>query len=107
MPIDLDAIASDTVPVDVNWKGHVAKIKYRPSALTTRNIETMQAADDESETFLTFVMKFLADWDITKGKKKVPISVEGLRDVPLPFIRACVDEIMEDSGKGADEEGKA
>lgn len=101
MPIDLSNLAADEVTVVIFWSDDEAKVTYRPSALTTRTVEKMQAAsEDEAEVFLDFLTKVMARWDVTAKKKKVPITIDALKDVPLTFLRAVVIGIMEDSGRG-------
>lgn len=100
MPIELSNMAADVVPVVVYWGEDECKVSYRPSAITTRRVEQLQAAEDDSDAFLDFITAVLASWDVTSGGEVVPITVDALKDVPLPFIRAIVITIMEDSGRG-------
>jgi hypothetical protein len=100
MPLDLDAVAADLADATCYWQEEEVKIKYRPSAITTRTVESLNKSDDDdAEPFLEFVVSVLADWDVTRGKKKVQISTDTLRDIPLKFLRAIVSTIMEDSGR--------
>lgn len=103
MGFDLNALAGKTAQVQVHFMGHTAIVTYDPSFLTA---DTMRkAGSNDDGIFGEFMTGLIKDWDLTKGKRKVPITPAGLSTVPIVFLRAVYQTVLRDSGD--DSEGKA
>lgn len=106
MPIDLDDVAADVCRTIAFWGDSEVQIGYRPSVITTRRVQQIRSAKESDDTvFLKFLCDVLAEWDVTRKGEAVPINPEGMKDIPLAFIRAIVMTIMQDSGRN--DSGKA
>ena len=103
MALDLNAIATKRAAVTVNFMGQSAVVKYNPSLLTQSMVDEFRQGGDED--FLKSFCKVVVDWDVKKGTKKVPLTVAGLKDVPILFMRAVYKQIMADDSE-VDEQGK-
>ena len=105
MALNLNSLANKTAKVDVPFMGEVAKVTYDPSYITRDTLT--EATTKSDEAFLEMFCTLVKDWDVTKGKTKVPLTVKALSSVPLVFLRAVFQTIMAEAGDGAaDEEGK-
>jgi hypothetical protein len=99
MSLDLNALASRTV----DFMGQSAKITYNPSVLTSANFNRTKQGDEE---FAAFFTELVTDWDVKRGAKKVPLTLVGLQGVPILFLKAVFQQIMQ-LKDGDVEEGKA
>lgn len=94
MAITLSSVKMDTASVDVEFGGETATIIYKPLQITQEKMEMMDKEVDGSQRFLCEVVK---SWDVLYSpKKKVPLTLAGLRSLPLPFIQKCVLAILGD-----------
>jgi hypothetical protein len=102
MGIDLGSIALDEAHTVVKFGGQEAKVKYRPSVLTTRRLEQIQAEieAENSSAFLAFLPEAIIEWDVTKEGEMFPLSEDALKDLPLVFVRAVYLAILSDAGQG-------
>lgn len=96
MAFDLAAVAVNQASLTVDFMGQSAKIVYKPSVITQEALEKTT----EDDGFLSFFTECVATWDVTNGKKKVPLEIAALKAVPLVFLRAVFEAIMEDGGQG-------
>lgn len=96
MGFDLSAVAVNEVRIDVDFMGQSTEVKYRPNVITQEALE----GTNSDEGFVKFFTDVVAAWDVTENKKKVPITPAGLKKVPLVFLRAVFEAIMEDGGQG-------
>lgn len=100
MALNLDAVASKTATVTVDYMGQSALITYNPSVLTQENITRAQKGDEQ---FVDVFVSLIRDWDVKRGTRKVPISMKGLVGIPLPFLRAVFRAVMRDTAGGTEE----
>lgn len=103
MALDLNSLAGKTAVTTVEFLGQSAVITYNPVTLTADNFAKSQKGDD---SFTEFFAELVTDWDVKRGAKKVPLTVAGLRGVPLQFLRAVFAQIMSEKA-GDSDEGKA
>lgn len=96
MGLDLAAVAINEATTTVDFMGQSARVTYKPSVITQEALEN--TSDDDG--FLKFFSEAVSSWDVTEGKKKVPIEPAALKKVPLVFLRAVFQSIMEDGGQG-------
>lgn len=104
MAFDLNTLAGEKSTVAVHFMGQTAKVTYNPAMMTASN--HTKAVSGTDEAFAEVFTGIVTDWDVKKGGRKVPLTVAGLSEVPLPFIRAVYKALMNDSDDGG-EEGKA
>lgn len=98
MGIDLAALATNVATTDVDFGESTITVKYRPSVATPANLKAVTAdPDDEVGPFIDFLVKLLADWDITDGGTKVPITAEGIDAVPMNILQQVMRGVMADS----------
>lgn len=96
MPLDLAAVAINEATITVDFMGQSAKITYRPSVITQEALEN--TSDDDG--FMKFFCDAVSNWDVTHAKKKIPLTPAAIKKVPLVFLRAVFQGIMEDGGQG-------
>ncbi len=103
MGIDLDNLATDQAVASFTFMGQDGKVTYRPLAITTEALENIdkRANKDDADGFINFIVDTVIDWDIKKGKKKVPIKPESLKPLPLLLLRAVYLGIMADNEPGS------
>lgn len=102
MAINLNQLALDKAEVVAYFQTQEAKIVYRPSKITTDRLSQLQrsAVDDDMGAVIDFLVDVIEDWDVTRGKTKVPIDKENLGGIPMVFLRAIMIAVMEDSTAG-------
>lgn len=96
MPIDLKDVASDTATTTVDWSGQSADITYYPNIVTTEMVQKVQATEDVDE-MAEFMARCIKDWDIKTGTKKVPVTAESFKALPISLVRAIFYAIAQDS----------
>lgn len=102
MGIDLGNIALDEATTMVRFGGQEAKVRYKPSVLTTRRLEQIQAEveKENADAFLQFLPEAIMEWDVTRGGEMFPLDAEQMKDLPLVFVRAVYLAILSDAGQG-------
>lgn len=102
MGLDLAALATNTHTITVDFMGQAARVTYKPAEVTTANVEEIDNAksSEGADPFINFLCGVLTDWDVMIGKKKVPLTVAGLKPVPLALLRAVFLAIMQEAGSG-------
>lgn len=100
MGLNLTALAANEATVNVDFMGQSASVTYRPSALTQKRLQRLAKQQDDEKALNEFFTELVTDWDVTKGKAKVPLTAEGLSDVPILFLRAVMAAIMEAADSG-------
>ncbi len=110
MPASLSSITSQRatllMPVDPNDPdGDRLKIVYKPKVLSTRIMRDITEAvdsDDElagTERVLRQFCKVVVEWDLRTepgDKEPIPLTPEGLEDVPLLILRDIFTAINDD-----------
>jgi len=94
--LDLAAVAINQATCSVDFMGQSAKIAYRPSVITQDALEKTGTDDG----FMEFFVAVVSDWDVTEGRKKIPLTIPALKAIPLVLLRAIFQAIMEDGGQG-------
>lgn len=104
MPINLATAAVDEATTDVTYGGETSKVTYRPNVITQAALTEMDTKVDGN---MEFLVKTVVSWDVMLApKKKLPITVEALKTVPLGFVRAVILAILGDREDGVKEQGK-
>lgn len=102
MGFDLSALVGKNAVTTVDFLGQSAVVTYDPNILTSDRLTKSDLGDS---SFMELFVELVKDWDVTKAKRKVPITVKGIGGVPMPFLRAVFIHIMREAGAG--ESGKA
>ena len=102
MGFDLAALVGKNATTTVDFLGQSAVVTYDPNILTS---DRLTQSDMGDSAFMDLFSDLVKDWDVTKAKRKVPITPKGLGAVPMPFLRAVFIHIMREAGAG--ESGKA
>lgn len=100
--MDLANLSVNEATTVAYFMGQEAKITYRPMEVTPKRLEQVNSGNDEE--FYQFFADVVSAWDVKKGPKKVPLTQEGLGDVPMALLRAVFNAIMSDTGQ--EEAGK-
>lgn len=102
MGIDLGNLSLDEATCMVKFGGQEAKIKYRPSIITTKRLNTIKAQieAEDADAFITFLPECIIEWDVTKDGEMFPLERETLEELPLAFIRATYLAVLGDAGQG-------
>lgn len=100
---NLDALAGQKAIAKVDFMGQSASLIYDPNVLTAKNVVEASSNDD---AFTAFFCSLVLDWDVKEGGRKVPITPERLKGIPLGFLKECWAAIR-GSQNGDSEEGKA
>ena len=105
MPIDLSSLVADHAVTTVTFGGSTAKIVYKPSYVTQESIEKL---DSEEDGNIQFLVNAIISWDIMAGpKKKVPLTVDAIKKLPLSLVRSVTLSILggKDDSEGSGEVG--
>ena len=102
MPLNLTTLAGKTAKVDVEFMGQSTKVLYDPIVLTQENLDNAMTGDT---AFVEFFCKLVKTWDVQRSGKKVPITPNGLKDVPMLLLKAIYYRVMSDSATDT-QEGK-
>lgn len=103
MGLDLNNAASNTAVADVTFVGQTVKVTYRPMVLTTERLENLDKpvkGRSSEDVFVEFFLELVADWDVRRGAKKVPLTTNSLKAVPLMLLRAVYLQVMREAGSG-------
>lgn len=98
MGLNLNSLVGKQATTEVQFMGETTTVSYDPLYLTQKTINEAQNGDDDS--FIEFCTHLLTGWDVSYDNEVVPLTVEGLRTVPLFLIRAIFLEIMAAAGNG-------
>jgi len=98
MPIDLDSSILDRADAPVEFAGQTAKLTYRPTAFTPAMEADYRAvlrsgARTDGQYAAWLLCRVLISWDVTRGDDLIPITDEGLSDVPSQLLWACINAI--------------
>lgn len=106
MAIDFADILAEKADATVSYRGQSMRVSYFPDVITTAAIKELESKSQEDPAaFLEFLVRLLDSWDVKAGGKPIPLTVEGLEQLPLLFLKEIYFQIMESSGSG--DEGKA
>ncbi len=100
MPITVEALASKSIPLTVEWAGEKVNLHYRPYCEATE--DTRKAADEglsaeEQESALRLNLADLViDWDITESGKMFPVDAHEMKRLPHPLLVKIRSEIWTD-----------
>lgn len=100
MGLDLTALATKTAKCDITYMGQTCTVTYRPSALTTELISALDTPSADEDRFSKLLLDLITDWDVMKSKKKVPLTVAGLRPLPIVLLRAIYLGLLRETGSG-------
>ena len=109
MPLDLDDIINDVRWVTAYIGDHSFEVAYRPSITsmkdrvelkrTMRRLQTEegQIEIDESVVMAKMLCEMVAEWDLTRKGKVIPIDVETLQNLPDTIFTAVMEAIGRDA----------
>lgn len=101
---DLSELKSMTRSVTVDFFGVPIEVQYRPAAMTVELEERLFAGAPEGEDARSWVLagfqQVIAGWDVTEGGEPVPITAEGLRQVPSRVLWETLVQIGRDQSPG-------
>lgn len=104
MGLDLSSVSLGKADTFVEFMGETAKVTYNPMILTADRLmamdEPVKGEESPDAGFLAFFAELVLDWDVKKSGKKVPLTVKGLRGVPLVLLRTIYTHIMTEAGSG-------
>lgn len=99
--MDLSKAKKATRTVKGEVSGEPFTVTYKPNVLTMGEWYRLQRGQENESPDDSFIVQYLlmvADiWDLTyDGKKPIPITKEGLADVPMSILSALLTAITED-----------
>ena len=102
MTITLSQLALDSSVTTLEFQGYTANITYSPNAITTERLEELErGTKTDTDAHVDFLMMVLKDWDVKlTPNKKAPIDRETLKKLPLMFLKALFEAILEDTSAG-------
>lgn len=82
--------------------GEKVKVVYRPGEISDEMFEAVaaKADDDTSSELVRMLLPIMERWDLRADEgdeEPIPITREGLRPVPTPFLRRVLSAIIEDT----------
>lgn len=105
MPIRISDLRKETRSVSFEWEGETVNLKYRPGAVTAQM--QMSAAGiatlgdnaglvvEYLGNYIESMASLIAEWDVLgEDGTPIPISVETMELLTLPFIFAMFGAIM-------------
>lgn len=107
MGLDISNLAGNTAEIEFDVLDETGHVTYRPNVITAERLERIDERQEPGEPspFISFLVDVIEDWDVMRGSKKVPLTVEGLDSVPLPLLKLIYVAMMKDVAAG--EAGKA
>jgi hypothetical protein len=99
MPINLGGNTYET-DVEVQYGPEKMTITYDPASITLEDFERSQAAGDTLTAAADLLVKTLRKWEILYKGEPVPVTLEGVRTLPLSLITAILNAITNDLGPG-------
>lgn len=91
----LEDLTRNTVKTDIDIAGETLTVTYRPGEITEASLDPTLPLKDT-------LVQLIESWNLTKkrGKSKVtiPITLEGMAEVPIPIQQAILRGILRDSG---------
>lgn len=99
MSLNLSDLRKNERTITVEIGSQSFDVTYRPFAMTPeREAELDSLEDSPGEWFLQFFCDVVSDWDVrTSDKgKKVPITPDGLQQVPSGVLRSVMNAVGED-----------
>lgn len=104
MGLDIGSLAANTATVEVEFLGQSAMVTYKPMSLTAAALEEMditKPGESPSDGFFKFLAETITEWDLLiSPKKKVPLTIVGVKMVPLPLLRAIFHSLMTEAASG-------
>lgn len=105
MPIKIADLRKETRPVSMEWEGETVNLKYRPGAVTAQmqmSAAGIATVGDKADLIVEYVGDYvesmallIAEWDVMgEDSKPLPITVDNLRQMTLPFLFAIFGAIM-------------
>lgn len=100
MGIDLTALSQNVETVPFTYRGLTATVDFRPSAITAEKLAKFGDINsvDDITSYLDFLTELLVDWEVSEYGKRMEISVDSLKRVPLPMLGKIVEAVMKDTG---------
>lgn len=105
MPIRISDLRKETRPASFEWEGETVNLKYRPGAVTAQmqmSAAGIATVGDNAEMVVEYVGGYIeamallvAEWDVLgEDGKPLPITVETMETLTLPFLFAMFGAIM-------------
>jgi len=103
MGMNLSRVKAATDTVEVTWGNEQVVVTYHPAAITPEVLERVQdAATDENLSVVSAMLEpLLAGWelyaddDAEAAGVQLPTNAETIRQVPLPFLMAVMEQTQE------------
>lgn len=106
MAINLASLAGKLARADVEFMGQSCRVQFDPLRITAEWMERTGGGSDEA--FAEGFIEVVRSWDVMEtAKKKVPLTLAGLKKVPLPLLKAIYSEVVFGSQTEVEDEGKA
>ena len=98
MPIDVQETQGDLGHFTIKYGGGHSKIWYLPDHMTVAWTEEVQKAQNEMGEVSGLLAEVLADWEILRNGKKIPIERDEIVALPIGLFGAiakgCIEEAM-------------
>lgn len=116
MPLELSNLRNNSkaLRIDFGAAGDI-NLVYRPGNVTPNSIRRLQAvvaaedapADDDADAaiehmdaIIAFVRDIVVRWDLQRNGAVIPLTDEGLGDVPMEVLMRILGDIGEDASLG-------
>lgn len=99
MPIRLADKLAETKTITVTWDDDTADVSYHPNVVTPALLEQVDEAgrEDNLDVMGVLLEPVLDWWDVLDEKgKRIPVTRETIRNMPMPFLLKVQDAIQED-----------
>lgn len=97
MAVRLNEKMASTRTITVDWDGDRVDVRYRPNAVTPDLLEEVDAQSDDNLDSLRVLITAVVDWwDVQYDDgSTLPVTMETVGQVPMPFLRNVQTGIME------------
>jgi len=102
MGIKLSEITSGVRPVAVTRAGVTINVVYRLAARTIEGADGERQEGESPYALARAIQRLVVSWDLTDDLD-APIPLEATvleQQVPVPWLRAILDDVYEDDGVG-------
>lgn len=88
--IDISELDEETAFATVKFRGREMEVEYYPLRITPvkilRAVEVIKDTNVPDGGTIFLLVDVLKSWEVKRGKHLVPITIEGLQELPGPFL---------------------
>lgn len=92
----LQNLRANLASVDVFFGSEKATVLYRPQAYNDETAQALKTAKEPTDGINGYLAALIASWDLEDEHGAIPVTIDGMRRVPVPIKVALVQAIERD-----------